>query len=158
MFNLRRKLLSYAFEFNAEIFTEMARAKMMRLIEWITENRQKMVNPPHYSQRKNKKQIGLPKDELASRLSLYGYNTCIYCRNVSDVIDQLGISIKIRNTFKYPEYKQDLLIGGGKTSVPCLKITFQYSKELWLYDSTSIIDFLQRSFPQQYIEKRSLES
>jgi len=130
----------------------------MKLIEWITGNRQKKVMPSHHPLWENEKQLASSRNELASRLALYGHNTCIYCREVNDVIDRLGISIKIRNTFEYPEYKQDLLIGGGKSSVPCLKISFQYGKELWLYDSASIIDFLERSFPRQNIEKLPIEN
>lgn len=134
----------------------------MKLFEWITGNRQQKANPPQYPLWDplwgNEKQIVLPSDELASRLTLYGHSTCVYCREVSDVIDQLGISIKIRNTFKYPEYKQDLVIGGGKTTIPCLRIAFQYGNELWLYDSASIIDFLEQSFPHKNNEEMPLES
>jgi len=130
----------------------------MKLIEWITGNRQKKVTCQHFPLYENEGKIRSSEEELASRLTLYGHTTCIFCRDVNNVIDQLDINIKVKNTFKYPEYKQDLLIGGGDTSVPCLRITFQFGNDHWLYDSTAIIDFLIKSFPRKTIENKPLDS
>jgi len=131
---------------------------MKKLFDWITGGKQKKEAAPAYPQWENEKRKSASNDDLASRLTLFGHNTCIYCRDVNQVIEQLGLDIKIRNTFEYPEYKQDLLIGGGKTSVPCLKITFQYGKDLWLYDSIAIIDFLENSFPGKNNEKEKKQN
>lgn len=121
----------------------------MKLIEWITGSRQKRIDRPHYPQWGKKGVTLSPTDELASRLTLYGHNTCVFCREVNKVIDHLEIKLKIKNTFKHPEFKQELLHGGGKVTVPCLKIISQLGEEQWLYDSATINNYLLKSFPQQ---------
>ncbi len=41
--------------------------------------------------------------------------------------------------------RDELLAGGGKVKVPCLKIT-QGGEEKWMYESSDIVSYLQQEF------------
>lgn len=78
-------------------------------------------------------------------LALYHYETCPYCRKVRNVIDRLGLSIEMRNTREKSEYRDQLMEGGGKNQVPCLRIDRDDDTK-WMYESDDIIGFLEHTF------------
>lgn len=43
--------------------------------------------------------------------------------------------------------REDLVRGGGKAKVPCLKITDQAGNSQWMYESGEIIQYLRGHFP-----------
>lgn len=75
-------------------------------------------------------------------LSLYHFQACPYCMKTRQHIKKLGLDVEHRDIIDHPEYKNELLEGGHKTLVPCLRIERQGSQTLWLYESDDIIDFL----------------
>ena len=77
-------------------------------------------------------------------LSLYYYNSCPFCVMVLRVLNDISVPVELRNTLEHPQYREELLMNGGKTQVPCLKIK-THSDSRWLYESLDIIDYL-RSF------------
>ena len=77
-------------------------------------------------------------------LSLYYYDSCPFCVMVLRILDEVSVPVELRNTLKHPQYREELLINGGKTQVPCLKIDTN-SETKWLYESLDIINYL-RSF------------
>jgi len=80
-------------------------------------------------------------DKIIS-LSLYHFQACPYCMKTRQHIKKLGLDVEHRDIIDHPEYKTELMEGGHKTLVPCLRIEWQGSKTLWLYESDDIIDFL----------------
>lgn len=77
-----------------------------------------------------------------SSLKLYQYQSCPYCAATRDVINQTGLYIEERDVLLNPEYRKELIVGGGKPQVPALRIEQANDETLWLYESTEIIDFL----------------
>jgi len=72
---------------------------------------------------------------------LFKTDLCGFCYRVRDFAEEKGISLTLRDTMTDMEAFRELLQGGGKSTVPCLKI--QREKEvIWMYESLDIIDYL----------------
>jgi len=78
-------------------------------------------------------------------LVLYEYFTCPFCFMTRRVIKQLGVEIERRDILQDPDYRQELIQGGGKSQVPCLRIN-SGSTVTWLYESADIIKYLKARF------------
>ncbi len=78
-------------------------------------------------------------------LTLYEYFTCPFCYMTLRAILQLGLEIERRDILKNSDYKQELIEGGGKSQVPCLRI--ENNKQVaWMYESAEIIGYLKGRF------------
>ncbi len=60
-------------------------------------------------------------------------------------MDAAGIDIEIRDTLRDPEALRELIRGGGRSMVPCLKIQSEEGTR-WLYESADIITYLRERF------------
>ncbi|MEW6997224.1 glutaredoxin family protein [Colwelliaceae bacterium BS250] len=76
------------------------------------------------------------------KLALYHYESCPYCAKTRSAIKALGQSIELRNIQLQPENRTELLQGGGKAQVPCLRIDTDQGESQWLYESDDIINFV----------------
>lgn len=85
-------------------------------------------------------------DQACQRLALYQFRTCPFCIKVRKEIARLGLNIELRDTQLDPTHKQALAEGGGKTKVPCLKISHEDGREEWLYESDDINKWLHQQF------------
>ncbi|MGP8290709.1 glutaredoxin family protein [Vreelandella zhanjiangensis] len=85
-------------------------------------------------------------DQACQRLALYQFRTCPFCIKVRKEIARLGLTIELRDTQLDPTHKQALVEGGGKTKVPCLKISHEDGREEWLYESNDINKWLYQQF------------
>ncbi len=86
----------------------------------------------------------MPKSDTQV-LVLYEYFTCPYCFMTRRVIKQLGIDIERRDILKNSYFRQELINGGGKSQVPCLRID-ENNQVIWLYESVDIIRYLKSRF------------
>jgi len=105
-------------------------------IDWITTPRG--IKRSHDEQQK--------VDEEASKLILYQFNTCPFCIKVKRNNKRLSLKIKTRDAQHNPIYREELLQGGGKIKVPCLKIIDEKGNDSWLYESNDILQYLQERF------------
>ncbi len=90
----------------------------------------------------------------AEQLSLYYSPYCPFCHRVLDALVGLGLmpdleknkagAITLKNTASDSAAKNALKQGGGKTTVPCLRIE-RDGKVQWLYESMDIVKFLQEN-------------
>ncbi|MFK5891853.1 MAG: glutathione S-transferase N-terminal domain-containing protein [Pseudomonadota bacterium] len=86
-------------------------------------------------------------DNKTQYLSLYQYPTCPFCIKVRRQIKRLSLNIELRNTRDEGTFRQELLNQGGKTQVPCLKITNPLNEQSeWLYESDTINSYLDKNF------------
>ena len=85
----------------------------------------------------------LPHAKLTD-LSLYYLKTCPFCMKVLSCISELGVKIKLFNIHEETN-KNDLINGGGKKTVPCLRIKGN-NGDFWLYESNDIITYLRKLF------------
>ncbi len=87
-----------------------------------------------------------------AQLTLYHSPICPFCHRVFNALKAMGFSpdlkagdaggITLKNKSKNKQFAQELLAGGGKKTVPCLRIERDDSVE-WLYESRDIIAFIE---------------
>lgn len=80
-------------------------------------------------------------DEQCQSLSVYEFRRCPFCVKVRRHMCRLNLHIERRDIKKNPEYRSELMAGGGKTMVPCLRVESEEGVE-WLYESTDINAYL----------------
>ncbi len=94
----------------------------------------------------------------ATQLSLYYSPYCPYCQRVLNALVEMGLNVDIKagnasgmtleNTFFNRAAKKALKTGGGRTTVPCLRIE-RDGKTEWMYESLDIIAFLKQQLKRQ---------
>lgn len=56
------------------------------------------------------------------QLTLYYFAACPFCQVVLDVVEQLNLQIKLKDTMAQSEYRNELVTLTGRTQVPCLTV------------------------------------
>ncbi len=98
-------------------------------------------NPP---QRDNEAQLLV--DKITGQLVLYHFDACPYCLRVRRSIDKLGLHIEKKDILHDPQAKNELVVGGGRAMVPCLRIRSANGPDKWLYESNDIVHWLEQQF------------
>lgn len=75
--------------------------------------------------------------------SLYHYRSCPFCAYTRSVMKHIDIEVEERDIAKNPAYRAELVKGGGRVQVPCLRIESN-GEVRWLYESQDIVRYLQR--------------
>ncbi len=77
-----------------------------------------------------------------SELSLYQFEACPFCVKVRRFLRSEGVVVPLRDATKEP-HRKELLQGGGKLQVPCLRIPKSDGSAQWMYESADIIAYLK---------------
>ncbi|MGO2236664.1 glutaredoxin [Marinomonas sp. UCMA 3892] len=77
--------------------------------------------------------------------SLYQFSACPFCTKTRRAMYKLNLPIEKRNATEGSVHRTELLEGGGKVKVPCLRIE-QDGKVEWMYESSQIISYLEKRF------------
>lgn len=85
-------------------------------------------------------------DRETDNLALYYYDTCPFCIRVLRTIERLRLKIELRDIRRVPAYREQLLQGGGSSTVPCLLIQQEDGALEWLYESDAIMGYLEDRF------------
>jgi glutaredoxin len=86
-------------------------------------------------------------DAETAAWSLYLYVGCLFCSRVERAIDRLALRIERRDIQQEPRYRGELVEGGGRATVPCLRIADENAGgDRWMYESADIVAFLERRF------------
>jgi len=80
-------------------------------------------------------------DAKVKGLILYEFYLCPFCVRVRRTMTHLNIKIARRDAKRNQSYEQELIKGGGKQKVPCLRIEKE-GKVSWLYESLKINQYL----------------
>jgi len=83
-------------------------------------------------------------DSNTAHLNLYQLPACPFCVKVRRSLKRDGLNINLRNINQNEEYREELIREGGKRTVPCLRIEKENEPVRWLYESSSIVDYLQQ--------------
>ena len=78
---------------------------------------------------------------MSEQYVLYQYDSCPFCYRVRAFLAEAGIDIPLRDTMFDRDAYVELLRGGGKGTVPCLRIENDEGVR-WLYESRDIIEYL----------------
>lgn len=76
-------------------------------------------------------------------LVLYQFKTCPFCIKVRREIKRQALNIELRDAQHNQQHRQQLLDGGGKIKVPCLKVINNKGQDTWLYESNDVIRYLR---------------
>ena len=75
---------------------------------------------------------------------LYHFTSCPYCIKARVQLKLLGVEIPLKHILRNPEYRKELIQGGGKAQVPCLRIENQDHEVQWMYESADIVDYFRK--------------
>ncbi len=119
----------------------------MKILRWFVGLLLKVINAltlPKPLARTSEEQA-LIADALKNH-SLYHLPGCPFCIKVRREAHRLQLPLEIRNINTDPAIRQALLEGGGKTTVPCLRIDHADGTTQWMYESNDIITYLKERF------------
>ena len=85
-------------------------------------------------------------DLKCKNLAFYQFKTCPFCIKVRREINRLSLKIPLLDAQNNAQNREDLLQGGGRVKVPCLKITDAQGGVQWMYESADIIQYLHKNF------------
>lgn len=78
-------------------------------------------------------------------LALYHYMSCPFCAITRRVLNNTDVEVEQRDIQRNHQYRSELIKGGGKAQVPCLRIEAADGTVNWLYESGDIINYLRKS-------------
>ena len=82
---------------------------------------------------------------MDDQLILYFRDLCGYCGMVQDVISQLGVDVEQHNIWENKNWKNELTLGQGRTTVPVLCRITAGGEAHWIPESRAIIRYLIQS-------------
>jgi glutaredoxin len=85
-------------------------------------------------------------NEKTTKMALYQFKQCPFCVKTRRQIRRLALDIETRDARNDEKWNQELIHGGGKYQVPCLKITDQDGSVQWMYESSDIAEYLDETF------------
>lgn len=94
-------------------------------------------------------------DRRTASMALYHYDTCMFCAKVRRAMDALALNIELRDILGEAAHRRALVEGGGRGTVPCLRIERPDGETEWMYESADIIRFLDGAFGQTSGNARS---
>lgn len=81
--------------------------------------------------------------KFSKNYQLYYFASCPFCIKVLLAMKFMGIKLPMKNIKTDPDNKAELIAGGGKKQVPCLRIEDVNGEAQWLYESSDIIRHLK---------------
>jgi glutaredoxin len=85
-------------------------------------------------------------DARTSGLTLYQYKSCPFCVKVRRAIKRQSLAIETRDAKRCDTARDELVAGGGRLKVPCLRIEEASGESRWMYESGDIIRYLEGRF------------
>lgn len=87
-----------------------------------------------------------PEASTTDTLILYHYEGCPFCSMVRGPMEQLGLSVELRDILRNPVFRDELVSARGRTTVPVLRITSADGQERWMPESRDIIHYLLQTY------------
>ncbi len=97
---------------------------------------------------KRTKEVQAAINEQTKAITLYQYRACPFCVKVRRSMKRLSLPIETHDAKRSETAKTELLNGGGKLKVPCLRVIDDTGSENWMYDSKEIIVYLEQRFAE----------
>jgi glutaredoxin len=85
-------------------------------------------------------------DASTRNLVLYQFRMCPFSVKVRRTVKRLSLNIETRDALREPSSREELLRGGGKIKVPCLRITNEQGDRTWMYESSTITAYLRAHY------------
>lgn len=88
-------------------------------------------------------------DDETADMAIYEFHACPFCMRTRRALRRLSLNVELRDAKDDPEHRETLLEQGGKTQVPCLRIANEKGDDTWMYESSDIIDFLEKQYGRE---------
>lgn len=111
--------------------------RIVLFINWLTW--------PRAGQRAAERQREI--DASVESYSLYQFHACPFCVKVRRVMQRLNLPIQLRDAKSEGAYRNELQQQGGEVKVPCLRISHSDGTSEWMYESSDIIAYLEKTYP-----------
>ncbi|QUJ68769.1 glutathione S-transferase N-terminal domain-containing protein [Photobacterium sp. GJ3] len=118
----------------------------MKIIRWILGKIILLLNAvfsPKAMKRSTQDQQTV--DQAVQAMQLYQFDACPFCVKVRRSAKRLALPLTTKDA-KQPEFEQELIQGGGRRKVPCLRIEKDDGQIEWMYESKDIIQYLETRF------------
>ena len=92
---------------------------------------------------KRKPELQSKIDAETAALALYQYKACPFCVKVRRAMKRHTLNIQTRDAKRCESSRKELIEGGGKLKVPCLRVEEKNGDVRWIYESSEIIGFLE---------------
>ena len=89
--------------------------------------------------------MGKEMSKSGETYQLFKTDLCGFCYRVRSFLDQNNIEVPLRDVNQDPAAFRELLSGGGRTTVPCLRIEREGNVE-WMYESSDIMRYLAAQY------------
>jgi|TARA_B110000977_G_C10895297_1_gene423051 glutathione S-transferase len=80
--------------------------------------------------------------EAVEQYQLFKSDTCGFCHRVRSFLQQNNIEVPLRDINQDQQAFRELLAGGGRGMVPCLRIESVDGAVSWMYESMDIMAYL----------------
>jgi glutaredoxin len=110
--------------------------QLVIFIDWVTR--------PPFAQHSAERRAEL--DAITSTMQLYQFGQCPFCVKTRRNMRRLGLNIELRDARNDPRWQRELIEGGGRYQVPCLRLAGADGGSEWLYGSADIIRYLDQRF------------
>jgi glutaredoxin len=104
--------------------------------DWITR-----PSPPEISAERRAE-----LDAQTANMKMYQFGQCPFCVRTRRNIRRLGLDIELRDARNDPRWNRELIDGGGRYQVPCLRLLNADGSSEWIYGSKTIIQYLHQRF------------
>jgi len=118
----------------------------MAVVRWILGRIILLVDVLYRPKRlKRDQQAQAELDRKMAGLALYQYAACPFCVKVRWAMRRYSLNIDLRDAKRHPQFAEELVAGGGKLKVPCLRIEGDGDRDVtWMYESSDIIAYLEQ--------------
>lgn len=90
-------------------------------------------------------ELQLKVNQQVEGMTLYQFYACPFCIKTRRAMKRLRLPVPTRNVHLGSPHRQVLEQGGGRIQVPCLHIQ-QEQGDVWMYESSEIIEYLEKQF------------
>ena len=111
--------------------------RIVLFVNWLTWPRAGVRNPEAQQQ----------VEVAVANHSLYQFHACPFCVKVRRQMQRLNLPIALRDAKAEGPYRDELRQQGGEVKVPCLRIDHADGSTEWMYESSDIIAYLNKTFP-----------
>ena len=112
--------------------------RVVIIIDWLTQPKKMQRDAAHQSR----------VNEAVKGMYLYQLYACPFCIKTRRAMRRLNLPIETRNVSLGSPHRAELEQGGGMLQVPCLFLQ-QDGKDVWMYESSDIIAYLEGRFGEQ---------
>lgn len=76
-------------------------------------------------------------------MTVYEFKNCPFCVKLRWSLLKQGVNLEYKDAKRNTLFKQELVEGGGKAQVPCLRY-IKNGKTEWMYESSDIAQYIQQ--------------